>query len=218
MPTRRRSSSQPPTWVIAMLKGGSRKSTTAMFLAFALARRGNDVLLIDADHGTQGVTDWASGVYADNGELPMDVAQWTPRLGLLVPFIQEQQRQSRAARVIVDIGGEAPEVLRQAIHLATRVIAPAGPEQGELSRLAATASIVRPTGVPMSVLLTRVPVPGSGSARDARRDLTADGFDVLTTEVEQNRDRYAHVWSTVPANLGAYDRLVDELLTLEATP
>ena len=83
---------------------------------------------------------------------------------------------------------------------------------GSMAVVAATAAIVKPEGVPMSVLLTRVPVRGGGAARDARRDLTAGGYDVLATEIEQNRARYADVWGTVPADLGSYGDLADELL------
>jgi hypothetical protein len=53
---------------------------------------------------------------------------------------------------------------------------------------------VRPTGIPQAVLLTRVPAGGRGAARDARWDLTEAGYDVLQTEIPQNRaydeDRY----------------------------
>jgi chromosome partitioning protein len=204
-----------PLWVVSMLKGGSRKSTTAMMLAFALASRRQDVMVIDADHGTQGVTDWATRVYAGGGELPFHVAQWTPRLGLLVPFIQQQVNETLAQRILVDVGGEAPEVLRQVVLTATMVISPAGPEQGELGRLPATAAIVRPTAVPQSVLLTRVPAEGRGAARDARRDLSEAGYDVLQTEIPQNRQMYADIWGTVPYSLGAYEPLTDELLERE---
>jgi hypothetical protein len=198
-----------------MLKGGTRKSTTAMMLAFGLAYRRQDVMVIDADHGTQGVTDWATRVYAAGGELPFHVVQWTPRLGLLVPFIQQQASETLAGRVLVDVGGEAPEVLRQVVLMATMVISPAGPEQGELARLPATAEIVRATGVPQAVLLTRVPAVGRGAARDARWDLTDAGYDVLSAEIPQNRERYADIWGTVPQDLGAYDVLADELLERE---
>lgn len=65
-----------PWRVINILKGGTRKSTTAMLLAFALARTGReDVLVVDADHGTQGVTDWASHVHAAGDELSFHVVQ-----------------------------------------------------------------------------------------------------------------------------------------------
>jgi len=186
-----------------------------MLLAFALASRRHDVLVVDADHGTQGVTDWATRVYAAGGELPFHVAQWTPRLGLLVPFIQQQARETLAARVLVDVGGEAPEVLRQVVLAASMVITPAGPEQGELARLPATAAIVRPTRIPQAVLLTRVPAAGRGAARDARRDLTDEGYDVLSTEIPQNREKYADIWGTVPDDTGAYDALAAELLERE---
>ena len=209
------SSKNPPIWVISMLKGGSRKSTTTMLLAFALASRRHDVLVVDADHGTQGVTDWATRVYAAGGELPFHVAQWTPRLGLLVPFIQQQARETLASRALVDVGGEAPEVLRQVVLAASMVITPAGPEQGELARLPATAAIVRPTRIPQAVLLTRVPAAGRGAARDARRDLTDEGYDVLSTEIPQNREKYADIWGTVPDDTGAYDALAAELLERE---
>jgi cellulose biosynthesis protein BcsQ len=202
-------------WLVATLKGGTRKSTTTMMTAFALARRGHDALVVDADAGTQGVTDWASRVYAAGGELPFDVAQWTHALGLLVPFVQTKQRETGARFVLIDVGGEAPEVLRQAVVIADRVISPTGAEQAELSRLAPTSALVREADAPMSVLLNRVPSPGAGVARAVREALTRDGFDVLRTEIPQNRERYAHVWGTVPDGLEAYDELAAELLELE---
>jgi cellulose biosynthesis protein BcsQ len=203
------------TWLVATLKGGTRKSTTAVMSAFALARRGHGVLVVDADSGTQGVTDWATRVYAAGGELPFDVAQWTHSLGLLVPFVQAKQRESGARFVLIDVGGEAPEVLRQAVIIADQVISPTGAEQAELSRVAPTAALVRESGAPMSVLLNRVPTPGAGVARSVREVLTGDGFDVLATEIGQNRERYAHVWGTVPDALGAYEDLAAELLEKE---
>ena len=35
---------------------------------------------------------------------------------------------------------------------------------------------------------------------------------MLATEVPQNRQQYADIWGTVPADLGAYEALADELL------
>jgi chromosome partitioning protein len=200
-------------WLIATLKGGTRKTTSAMLLAFELAARGHTVLVIDADYGSQGVTDWGTLVYAAGGELPFDVAQWTPSLGLLVPFVQKQAKESGAEYVLLDIGGEAPEVLNQIIKIADRVISPVGPEQAEMDRLPATAALVAPSGVRHDVLLTRVPVAGKGAARDARAFIEShQGLHVLETEVEHNRERYADIWGTVPAARGAYGPLADELL------
>lgn len=195
--------------LIATLKGGVRKSTTAMMLAFAYARRGYEVLVVDADSGTQGVSDWASRVYAAGGELPFHVMQWTQSLGLLVPFIQDGQRRTKATIILVDVGGEAPEVVRQAAVLADFAVSPIGAEQGELGRIPATAAILGET--PMRVLLTRVPAPGKGVAKAARASLVSDGYAVLGTETPQDREAYAHVWGTAPADLGAYEQLAEEL-------
>lgn len=204
-----------PWWVVNILKGGARKTTTVMFLAFALAKSGEDVLVVDADHGTQGVTDWGTRVYASGGELPFDVVQWAPSQGLLVPFVQQAQKDTGAKRVLIDVGGEAPEVLRQVILKARLVVAPVGAEQGELGRVPATALLVKEAGIPLYALLTRVPSPGLGSAKEARNHLTAEGYPVLVNEIRQDRETYAHVWGTVPTNLGMYGPLADELRMLE---
>lgn len=205
-----------PVTLFAMLKGGTRKSTSAMLTAWSLAEGGDEVLLIDADAGTQGVTDWTTRVYATGAEPPFHVAQWTHRLGLLVPFVREQAARTGATRVLIDIGGEAPEVLAQAARIATRVVTPVGPEQGELGRLQPTRQVIAEAGgAPMSVLLTRVPVAGRGIARQVRETLEADRYHVLRTEVPHNRELYAHPWGTVPTSLGAYAYLADELRKME---
>jgi chromosome partitioning protein len=199
-------------WLVAMLKGGVRKTTTTMFVAFELASRGYEVLVIDADAGSQGVTDWATQVYAEQHELPFHVVQWTPAMGLIVPFIQSKQREVGAAIVLVDLGGEQPDVLRQLMMIADLLISPGGPERGELGRLPATVAVSAGTEVPHRVLLTRVAVAGRGAALQARADATKMGATVLRTEIEHNRTRYADVWGTVLTSTATYKKLVDELL------
>lgn len=205
------------TWLFAMLKGGTRKSTSCIFSAFALADEGEEVLVIDADAGTQGVTDWASRVYAADAELPFHVAQWSPKLGLLVPFIKAQiKAHPTVTRVLIDVGGEAPEVVRQAVILADLVIVPCGAEQAELSRLEATKTVLTGAGYPpMAVLLTRVPHTGKGAAAAVRTVLDDNGYHVLPTEIPQHRGMYADPWGKVPASTGAYAELVAHILRME---
>ena len=202
-------------WLIAILKGGARKSTTTMMLAFALSKAGHEVLVVDADAKTQGVTDWTSRVYAGDPEVdfPFHVHQWTQSMGLLVPFIQQKQKETKATIVLVDVGGEAPEVFSQAAILADLVVSPLGPEQGEISRVEPTRALIpREKRQHHWLLLTRVPSAGVGAAAAARKDLEADGYQVLKTEIPQNRDLYAHVWGSVPATTGNYADLGPELL------
>lgn len=197
--------------LVAMLKGGTRKTTTAVMTAFELAAIGTDVLLVDADSGTQGVTEWISTIYAEGGEAPFDVVQWTQGLGLLVPFILKQQKESGAKVVIIDVGGEAPEVVQQAVKLADFVISPVGAEEAEIKRLSATKEVVAAAGKAMLVLLNRVPKVGGGAAREARAGIAAQGYTVLDTEVPQNRVLYSDVFGYIPEDTGAYADLVAEL-------
>jgi cellulose biosynthesis protein BcsQ len=202
-------------WLIATLKGGVRKSTTAMFLAFVLAKRGKNVLVLDADIGTQGVTDWTSRVYADGGSLPFDVVQWAHSVGPLVPFAMKKAAEIEPDIVIIDVGGEAPDILKQAAILADIVVSPTGPEQAEVGRVGATQALLNEEGIRTNVLLTRVPEPGKGAAKDVRRSLVKAGFTVLEAEVRQNRDMYSHVWGTEPDDYGVYEHVADELLATE---
>lgn len=209
------SNKQYRVWLIATLKGGVRKSTSAMFLAFVLSKRGLNVLVIDADSGTQGVTDWASRVYAGGGTLPFDVVQWAPSLGILTPFVVKKADELEPDVVIIDVGGEAPEVLKQAAILADLVVSPTGPEQAEVGRVGATQAILAEENIRTNVLLTRVPEPGKGAARDVRGSLAAAGFNVLETEVRQNRDMYSHVWGSELTDYGVYGDVADELIAIE---
>ncbi|WP_019635125.1 ParA family protein [Actinomadura atramentaria] len=200
-----------PWWVINFLKGGSRKTTTTMFVAFALADDGEDVLVIDADDGTQGVTDWAGEVYGNGETLPFDVVQWSPGQGLLVPFINQAVERFSPDRVLIDVGGEAPHVLKQALTRASLLISPLGGERGELSRVPATQVIAMNAGVRQIAVITRTPDPGRGLARKCRTEVTKAGIEMLETEVQQNLDIYSHVWGTIPPTLGVYRKVTDEI-------
>lgn len=207
-------------WLVATLKGGVRKTTTAMMLAFAMGGQ-DDVLVIDADTGTQGVTDWSSIFYANRtGDVtfPFDVAQYSHRDGLLIPFVQDQAGRTGARCIIIDVGGEAPETLKEAARLATLVVSPVGPDQAELGRIEPTRRVVASVApdVPHVVLLTRVPVPGAGISAAARRYLTESGYTVANAEVPHNRTRYEYVWGTMPEDVGAYGPVSAELRLFDA--
>jgi chromosome partitioning protein len=201
-------------WLVSTLKGGVRKSTTAIFLAFVMAKRGHDVLVIDADSSTQGVTDWATRVYKAGGSLPFDVVQWAPTVDILVPFVVKKAADVEPDLVIIDVGGEASAVVKQAAGLADVVVSPTGAEQAEIGRVSATQVVLAEEGLRTNVLLTRVPEPGKGAARDTRNAFAKAGFNVLAAEVRQNRDMYAHVWGTELEDHGVYEDVADELLAI----
>lgn len=196
---------------VATLKGGVRKTTTAVLTAFALAQQGVNVCVIDADTHTQGLTDWMSSVYAGGGTLPVDGRQWSRRDGgMLVPFVQRAAADTGADVVILDMGAEDPDAIRQVLPLVHAVVSPVGPEDAELRRLPATRALVAP--LEPRVLLTRVDRAGFGSAFAARRDLREAGYTVMEWEVPRSRAVYADVFGSVPANLGAYVGVARELV------
>lgn len=205
----------PTRVLVAYLKGGVGKSTTAMMLAFAWSKRGKNVMVIDADAGTQGVTDWASRFYAAHpeGELPFDVFQWAPRYGLLTPWVRGRERETSPDITILDVGGEAPEVLSQAAVMADVVVGPTQPTQADLGRIMPTRTVVQKANpsAEFVISLNRVSYIRSGAARDAREMLEEDGLTVLNTEVTNSRGRYADVWGRIPANMGAYWDMSEEL-------
>lgn len=207
------------TWVVGMLKGGTRKTTTAFYLAWALARTGYETLVIDADAGTQGVSEWSGQLAVDHPDrdLPFSVRGWAYGMEVLPLYIRNQAAATSAQRVVVDLGAEYPQVLRQAAQVADRVIVPVGVDNAELVRLSPTRQMLIDGGArQIHVLLTRVPAPGKGAALAVRKALTDQGYHVLNTEIPRDMGRYADTFGQSIEDLGAYADLLDELMDMGA--
>lgn len=214
--------------LIATLKGGSAKTTTAAMLAFALARKGYKVVAICADTRSQGLSDWRNLMVERGHAASVTILTWRgeDEDGKLSRFAAKTEREDDADVVIIDTGGEHPDVFMSAALYADRLISPVGPMLAELRRLPATeeaAAEIHENGHPivMSVLLNRVPVIGKGAANAARNfidgtdlaDGQPDAFDmhVLATEIPRDASRYADVWGSEAADLGRYSDLADEI-------
>lgn len=218
--------------LIATLKGGPGKTTTAVLLAVGLVRMGRKVVVICADTRTRGATDWVQEAERLGYTVPFQLAIWHDTDGPLSEFARKIERETDADAVIIDTGGEQPETFVHGCMYAQRLICPVGPMDGELRRIVETyrhARAVQTSGsaLEISVLLTRCPQPGKGKAKQAREDLSADmtdddgnlnpdkpyalGLNVLATEITR-AVAYDEFYGTIPDDLGEYDQLAKEML------
>ena len=214
--------------LIATLKGGSAKTTTAVLLALALGRKGYKVVGICADTRSQGLSDWRNLMTERGIEVPITMITWRgeDEDGKLSRFASKAEREHDADVVIIDTGGEHPDVFMSAALYADRLISPVGAMIAELRRLPATedaAAEINEGGheIVMSVLLNRVPSIGKGAAREARsfidgtdlRGGDEDAYDmhVLQAEIPRDASKYADVWGTDPDDLAMYKVLADEI-------
>ncbi len=211
-------------WSFLMLKGGVGKSKSAAYVATELARRGDEVLLIDGDPNTQGLTDHVTRLELDYPDymIPWHFAQWTPADGVpLVRFVPAQVERTGARRVVLDMASERYREAARAAMLSDLVLVPAGPWMEEQARIQPTMDVIRPH-IPMdlsAVLLNRVDRPGIGHAATYRASLTTKepgrpAYQVLRTEVLKHR--LYDTFGGPIIDTGSYVDVVDEMLMLEA--
>jgi chromosome partitioning protein len=197
------------------LKGGTSKTTTAVFLAHALHEQGRRVLLVDAD--AQGsALNWK-----EDAPEPFPF----PVIALPVRDLHKQLPDFVNAdidAIIIDTPplDQKSGVVVSALRAATLAVVPVAPTPIEYKRLHQVAEIVgdaadfRPEGqaVQLAVLLTRTH-PTASSTAVYREQIEADGFWCLKTNVRQlQRFAQAYGENITDASQTAYGEAVAELL------
>ena len=187
----------------AGLKGGTGKTTTAVFLAAGLHRFGR-TLLVDADPQRSALI-WSE---AD----PI----W-PFTVVSLPVRDLHRRLVELGRgydhLVVDTPPADLGIVRSGLMAVDTVIVPATPTGLDLNRIRPTMEMildlepVHPVNV--GVLLTKVR-RGTISARGVREVLAEADMPVFDTEIPL-AEMYAGSFGSAPFDLGAYDGLIDEL-------
>ncbi len=193
---------------VANLKGGVGKTTSAVYLASGLSRRGR-TLLIDADPQGSALS-WSETA----GGFPF------PVVGL--PVKDLHKRVKPLARdyehVVVDTPPGHTAIVRSAVLAADAVLIPVQATLMDVDRLAPTLDVLGEVSeindVDVHVALTRVQRntldPGM-----VRAVLAEMGLDVLGLEIGQ-RVAYARSFGLEVGDLLEYEPLVDGILGLGA--
>jgi chromosome partitioning protein len=191
----------------ANLKPGTGKTTSAVWLAHALAEAGHGVLLADADPA-QSALQWAD--LADG--FPFRVAELaTPDLHRRISGLPGSDNV-----VVIDspqIEDHAP-IARSAMQAASEIVMPVAPSPIEIARSAPMAAEVTKAGsaARVSVLLNRC-ITHANSTGDAREALTELGYDVLSYTVPR-LELYAQSFGgPVPPGDPVFWCIARELLT-----
>ncbi len=193
---------------VANLKGGTGKTTTAVYLALGLARSGR-TLLVDADPQASAFS-WSE----DADGFPVTVVPWACRdLARRV-----EQVAGDYDHVVIDTPPQHEGLVRKGLLASDWLILPMAPSALEVARLgptfalAADVELERPLRT--LVLLTRVRV-GTRSRREARALLEGRGVPILEAEVRM-REAYAAAYGGDVRDLGDYGDVLGELRAIES--
>ncbi|WP_235673111.1 ParA family protein [Mycolicibacterium hodleri] len=204
------------TIVVANLKGGSTKTTTAAFVSHALAEAGLSVLAVDADGENESLLSWS------------EAGEWSiPVIGMPVTDLYRKLPGvvgDRYDAVVIDTPPmkERRGVVASAIRIATHVLVPMAPTGMEYARIPAIRELVDDAGAlaadppELAVVLTRT-VSNAASTEVYRQMLTDDGVHVLGPTVGR-LERFAQAFGLPITNAAttAYGDIAAELLGVTA--
>lgn len=197
---------------VVNLKGGTAKTTSSMFLAAALARRGR-TLLVDADPQGSALS-WSEAAEADGYELPFSVVG--------IPTQDVHRKLPRVAgdydHAVIDTPPGEIGVTRSALRAARVALVATSASVMDVSRFRPTLDLLADVEdlndeLAYHVLITRVRRI-SREGRDARAVMEEMGLPVLQTEIP-HLSFYSEAFGGRLEDLAEYDDVAAELLALE---
>lgn len=192
-----------PTIAISNLKGGTTKTTTAIYLATALTELTDDtVTVLDLD--PQGsATEWAGLADDNDAPLPFDV---NPINARALTRLNNQPGHWN----IIDCPPGASSTIDAALDASDMTIIPVSPSGMQADRMWATIDVAEARNTHARVLVTNVR-PQTISARNMIAAL--DESDVIRcSPVIPQREAINASWGTVPGDLFGYDDLARDLI------
>lgn len=125
---------------IGMLKGGTGKTTTTLFLALYISVvLGLHVCVVDTDDNSQSADKWYQMREQRNDEVPFDIVTYDAKDddGPDLDDVIEELRESYDV-ILVDVGGAGKEAYWELCKTAHAVLLPLAPSGFESARIAAT--------------------------------------------------------------------------------
>lgn len=190
------------------MKGGVGKTTTAVGTAFALAERGDQVLLVDCDDPQWSATAWRHEAEQVGDTWPGNLVteKWSSRLvrSALDPY----------DHVVFDLGPKRPEMARSVLRLCDTAVLPTPPRKADFAELGAALDLItaaqtrQELGFAILLTFVRLSTRAGRTARaEVEEELELPVMDVVIPLAE----RYSEMFGRVPAQLGAYRDLAVEL-------
>lgn len=194
---------------VVNLKGGTSKTTSSMFLAAALARRGR-TLLVDTDPQGSALS-WSETAEADGYELPFAI------MGL--PTKDVHRKLARVADdyeyVVIDTPpGEIP-ITRSALKAVEVALVATSPSVMDVSRFRPTLDLLADVedvneDLAYYVLITRARRI-SREGKEAREVMEEMGLPVLKAEIP-HLSFYSEAYGSRIEDLAEYGAVADELV------